>query len=256
MTAQPALLAASHGTSDPAGRAAVAALVRAVRGARPHTRVSAGFVDVQQPDVPASLDALDDAMPVVVVPLLLSAGFHVHVDLTDAARHSRPGRVRVAAALGPDIRLTAILAQRLHRAGLAGEDRVVLAAAGSSDTGAVADCRLVGRQLSVLLGRPVTVAFISAAVPLLPDAVASVRAQVNGARVVVATYLLAPGYFAGLANSAGADLVSEPLLAHGQDPPSGLVDVVMDRYESTAADFRAARVTGVLQASNSDVTPR
>jgi len=37
----PVLLAASHGTSDPAGQAAVAALVRAVADARPATTLDA-----------------------------------------------------------------------------------------------------------------------------------------------------------------------------------------------------------------------
>lgn len=229
------LLAASHGTSDPAGQAAVAALVRAVADARPDASVRGSFVDVQQPDVPTTLDALADGVPAVVVPLLLSAGYHVHVDLADAARGALPRRVTVTGALGPDSRITRILADRVREAGLSAGDLVVLAAAGSSNADAVADCHTVGRELSILLDRPVTVAFISAAQPRLSCAVAKVRVSARGARVIVATYLLAPGYFAGLAHGAGADLVTAPLLVAGMEPPMGLVDTVIDLYEHAVA---------------------
>ena len=43
--------------------------------------VEDAFVDVQQPDVSSVLDRLGDVHAAVVVPLLLSAGYHVHVDL-------------------------------------------------------------------------------------------------------------------------------------------------------------------------------
>ena len=67
----PALLAISHGTSSPAGQAAVSALVVAVAARLPDTIVRLGHVDVQQPDVAASLDAIPADTPVVIVPLLL-----------------------------------------------------------------------------------------------------------------------------------------------------------------------------------------
>lgn len=247
----PVLLAASHGTSDAIGQAAVAALVRAVAVAAPQLIVRASFVDVQQPDVPSAIQRLPRTLPVVVVPLLLSAGFHVHVDLADAARAAAPRPVTVAGALGPDPRLTVILAERLHRAGLRPGDQVVLAAAGSSESAAVEDCRAVGRQLAERLGQRVTVGFLSAASPRLADAVAEVRASAAGARVVVASYLLAPGYFAGLANTAGADLVSAPLLAEGEQPPTALVEVIIDRYAAAMAQARArARATATATASS------
>ena len=246
----PVLLATSHGTSDPAGQRAVVALVDAVAAAAPHLTVLGGYVDVQSPDVPTCLSdiaarsaassdrstaaALDEpeARPVVIVPLLLSAGYHVRVDLAEAAA-SAGQPVRVTGALGPDLRLARILADRLREIGLRPDDRVVLAAAGSTDANAVADCRAVGDQLAAVLGRAVTVGFISAAQPRLADAVLAARAGAPG-RVVVATYLLAPGYFAGLAENCGADAVSAPLLVDGVAPPRELVDVVVDLYTSAA----------------------
>src|SRR6478735_2802535 len=108
---RPALLAISHGTSSPAGQAAVSALVDAVARRLPDTIVRLGHVDVQQPDVAASLDAIPAETPVIIVPLLLSAGYHVRVDLIQQSA----GRddVTIAPALGPDERLVEVLASRL-----------------------------------------------------------------------------------------------------------------------------------------------
>ena len=231
----PVLLATSHGTSDPAGQRAVLALVDAVAAAAPELTVRGGYVDVQSPDVPTCLTSIAaDAAnrPVVIVPLLLSAGYHVRVDLAEAAAEAGQP-VRVTGALGPDPRLARILADRLQEIDLQPADTVVLAAAGSTDANAVADCHAVGGQLAAVLGRAVTVGFISAAEPRLADAVLTARAGASG-RVVVATYLLAPGYFAGLAENCGADAVSRPLLVDGGAPPRQLVDVVLDLYASAS----------------------
>jgi sirohydrochlorin ferrochelatase len=91
------------------------------------------------------------------------------------------------------------------------------------------------------------VGFISAAQPRLADAVHTARAGASG-RVVVATYLLAPGYFAGLAENCGADAVSRPLLVDGEAPPRELVDVVVDLYTSTAR--LDAALTGLPWTTN------
>lgn len=228
---RPALVAASHGTSSPEGRAAVAALVDAVRGASDAaTEVLDAFVDVQQPDVPSVLDGLDERQA-VIVPLLLSAGYHVHVDLADEAR----GRAAtVTGSLGPDDRLVDVLVARLVEAGLRWDDRVVLATAGSSDARAVDDCRDMGRRLAERLGRRVAVGFLSAARPSVAEAVANTRATHPVSRVVVASYLLAPGYFHDLAAAAGGDVTTAPLLRADAAPPAGLVDLVLDRYAEAA----------------------
>ena len=239
MTRAPALVAASHGTSSPDGRAAVAALVDAVRRSARRLRVEDAFVDVQDPDVASVLDALGTAHESVVVPLLLSAGFHVHVDLGRAVR-AGAGEPRLGASLGPDERLVDVLLARLTEAGLRDDDRVVLAAAGSSDARAVEDCRVVGRRLAARLGRPVSVGFLSAARPTLADAIARTRATHPVSRVVVSSYLLAPGHFHDLAATAGATLTTAPILRADAPPPAPLVELVLDRYEAAAALTRAA----------------
>ena len=224
---QPALLAISHGTASLPGRAAIERLMDAVARRLPDVTVRLGHVDVQQPDVAASLDAIPEAQPVVIVPLLLSAGYHVRVDL----REKSAGRddVTIAPALGPDARLVEVLAARLETLDSDGA-AVVLAVAGSSDGRANDDCRTIGAMLAERLSRDVAVGFLAAAEPRLGDAVAA--AGSGGAPVVVADYLLAPGYFHDLAvRVAGGAAVARPLL-DDDEPAASIVDLVVERYRS------------------------
>ncbi|MFF2272740.1 sirohydrochlorin chelatase [Agromyces sp. NPDC058136] len=238
----PALVGISHGTSSPDGRAAVRALHEAVAqalttrhpDATPSTRL--GHVDVEQPDVPATLASLAPGEPAIVVPLLLSAGYHVHVDLTEAVDDTGDREVVLAGALGPDDRLATVLVRRLAEAGVRDDDTVVLSVAGSSDARAVADCRDMAERLAAASGRDIRLGFLSAAAPLLADAVIEARADATG-RVVVASYLLAPGYFQDLAEAAGADLVTPPLLVPGAETPPELVELVLDRYAAAVASL-------------------
>ncbi|ANJ28469.1 sirohydrochlorin chelatase [Agromyces aureus] len=283
----PALVAISHGTSSAEGQAAVRGLRDAVgealarRAARDGTTADApapslrlGHVDVEQPDVPATLASLDEGEPAIVVPLLLSAGYHVHVDLTEAVGAESAREVVLGGALGPDDRLVSVLIRRLDEAGIRDDDAVVLAVAGSSDRRAVDDCLDMTARLATASGRAVSVGFLSAAEPTLPDAVAAARAHAVAARaldapgapgalfgipgvsdvpglpgvrrtqrpsdvaaprVVVANYLLAPGYFDDLARAAGADVVAEPLLLPDAPAPAELVDIVLERYDAASA---------------------
>jgi len=249
----PALVAASHGTSHPDGQRAVAALVEAVAASALAVTVREAFVDVQQPDVPQTLGDLDVDVDAIVVPLLLSAGYHVRVDLAREARDARETgdrRVTIADALGPDPRIARLLARRLDEAGVASNDVVVLAAAGSTDANAIDDCRVAAEQLAQVLDRPVSVGFVSAAFPRLADAVNEARRRAGDGRVVLATYLLAPGYFAELAASAGADLVTAPLLRADDAVPGELIDVVLDRFSAACN----ADVSTPSQAASDAVT--
>ncbi len=222
----PALLAISHGTASVEGQAAVAALVAAVAARLPDVTVRLGHVDVQQPDVAASLDSLPSGQPVVIVPLLLSAGYHVRVDLAKETA-GRAG-VTIAPALGPDSRLVDALLTRLAPLDPRPDDTVVLAVAGSSDERANDDCRRIGEMLGERLGRDVAVGFLAAADPRVGAAVSAARESAAG-RVIVADYLLAPGYFHDLAvRLADGSPVARPLL-DDDEPPAPVVDIVVDR---------------------------
>ncbi|MFE4724751.1 sirohydrochlorin chelatase [Microbacterium sp. NPDC056736] len=233
VTPTPALLAISHGTSSPAGQAAVESLVAAVARRLPDVTVRLGHVDVQQPDVAASLDGIPAGTPVVIVPLLLSAGYHVRVDLKQQTA-GREGVV-IAPALGPDARLVDALLARLEPLAPGPADQLVLAVAGSSDDRANEDCRVTARMLGERLGREVTTGFLAAADPRLDAAVATAHAAGDGpGAVVVADYLIAPGYFHDLAvRLAGSARVAPPLLGD-DEPPSAIVDLVIDRYTDAA----------------------
>ncbi|MFP3464103.1 sirohydrochlorin chelatase [Leifsonia sp. SIMBA_070] len=227
-----AILAASHGTSSPEGRAAVRRLVDAV-ASRSADAVVGCHVDVEQPDVPTALASVASADQALIVPLLLSAGYHVYVDLAESAAGA-PLPASVAPALGPDDRLAAVLELRLREAGYRPGDAVVMAAAGSSDARAVEDCHRQGELLAHRLGVEVVVGFISAVAPSVASAVESARSRHPGARVILANYLLAPGYFADLAAASPADVVAAPLLTPTSTPVQ-LVEVVLDRIAARAA---------------------
>jgi sirohydrochlorin ferrochelatase len=237
----PALVGIAHGTSSAEGREAVAGLMTAVARAEPGLETALGYVDVQQPDTPTTLAALPDGVPAIVVPLLLSAGYHVHVDLTDAVVGEAAASARaitLAGALGPDDRLVELLCERLEQVALHTDDSLVLAVAGSSDARAVTDCRVVADRLSAATGRDVALGFLSAVRPRLACAVTIERIVRPGSRVVVSSYLLAPGYFQGLVEKAGADVVTAPLLVAIEPVSPLLVAVVTDRYRSALTPTR------------------
>ncbi len=229
----PVLAGFAHGTSSPVGQRLVASLMTAVAAALPDRLTHLGFVDVQQPDIEATFGAVAAHTPVVVVPLLLSAGYHVHVDLTQAVRAESDRATTLTGALGPDERLTALLVRRLDEVGFDSEDALVLCVAGSSDKRAVAACEVVAAQLSAATGHEVTLGYLSAAEPRLSEAVRGARA--TGRRVVVSSYLLAPGYFQDLAEAGGGDVTTAPLLAEHDSSPRELVEVIRDRYAEGVA---------------------
>ncbi|HET6986046.1 MAG TPA: CbiX/SirB N-terminal domain-containing protein, partial [Kribbella sp.] len=75
------LVAVAHGTADPRGVRVVHDLVRTMARMRPDLPVSLGFVDVDVPALPGLVDrVVADSNQAVVVPLLLSSGYHVYVD--------------------------------------------------------------------------------------------------------------------------------------------------------------------------------
>jgi sirohydrochlorin ferrochelatase len=263
------LVAVAHGSRDPRAAATVTELLSVVR-ARAARRglggldVRAAFLDHCAPSLPQVLGSVPaDAATraAVVVPLLLTAAYHSKADIPAqlaAAAAARPGLdVISAGTLGPHALLLAALERRLREAGVAtgdanaqaatrAETGVVLAAAGSSDPAANATiAELAARWAREGGWRAVAPGYASAAGPRPAEAVSALRDS-GAARVVVATYLLAPGYFAdkirGAALGAGAAAVSAAL---GAAPE--VADVVLDRYLAAAEDpaGRAARANAV-----------
>ncbi|WP_322789003.1 sirohydrochlorin chelatase [Lentzea waywayandensis] len=211
------LVLAFHGTRDPRGIAVCSEIASLVRSSV-DVPVEVAYADVVQPDVRSVVDG-----PCVVVPVFLAAGYHVRVDIP-AQIGRRPGVV-LTSPLGLDA--VPAVRDRLREAGVRRGDAVVLAAAGSSDSRALATVRAA----AALIGAS-AVGYVATATPRVPDVVAGLR----GRRVAVASWLLAPGAFHGSLAECGADVVSEPVGAHPL-----VVDALLRKYyEGRAGLLRTA----------------
>jgi sirohydrochlorin ferrochelatase len=229
----PPLVAVAHGSKDPRAAATVNEIVSRVRSlGRGRLDVRAAFLDHCAPSLPQVLGSVDAC---VVVPLLLTAAYHSKTDIpAQLAVSPATPDIRLADTLGPHSLLLAALERRLRETGdfPRTDTSVVLAAAGSSDPAANASVAALAAQWQAQGGwKHVTPAYASAAGPRPDEAVRALRAR--GGPVLVATYLLAPGYFADkirdTALAAGARAVSAVL----GDAPE-VADVIMDRYEAAA----------------------
>jgi sirohydrochlorin ferrochelatase len=246
---RPSLVAVAHGSKDPRAAATVSELLSRVRAQAAGRGlagldVKAAFLDHCAPSLPQVLGSADGAAGCVVVPLLLTAAYHSKTDIPAQIASAGTARldIRCADPLGPHPLLLDALEQRLAEAGvsLSAADReqtsVVLAAAGSSDPAANATNAALATRWQAAGGwRQVVPAYASAADPSPADAVRALRAADPPGTVVVATYLLAPGYFADKirdsALAAGAAAVSSVL---GASPE--VADVILDRYEAAVSE--------------------
>jgi sirohydrochlorin ferrochelatase len=230
------LIACSHGTRSADGRAAISALLDQVRALLPDVRVVEAFVDVQQPEIADVVEhelARSTDATAVVVPVLLSAGYHTRVDIAGAVG-AHPSRAVATPALGPHDLLALVLESRLADVGSGGADAVVLAAAGSSDPAAAVAVAGMARLLERCILSPVTVAFAAGAEPRIPDAVEAARAA-GAERVIAASYVLAPGHFHDVIGRAGADAVTAPLA-----PDFRIAALIVERYRAAAAILSSA----------------
>jgi sirohydrochlorin ferrochelatase len=264
--AWPPLVAVAHGSTDPQAGATIADLVSLARaraaerdGAELDAR--AAFLGHAAPSVSQVLAALAGGAParsiaardreaagarrpsepvrghgVIVLPLLLTAAFHSGTDIPAALREAAAAHPWLAIAygqpLGPHPALLRVLESRLADAGehhQSSDTAVVLAAAGSSQpTANAAVARMAADWQAASGWRTVVPAYASAASPTPGNAVAALLRD-GAPRVVVASYLLAPGLFASRIRdsslAAGAAAVSRPL---GAAPE--VADVLLERY--------------------------
>ncbi|MER6694518.1 sirohydrochlorin chelatase [Streptomyces minutiscleroticus] len=233
--APPTLVLVAHGSRDPRALSTVGALLDRVRALRPGLPVRLGHIELNEPLLPDTLDTLGTGAA-VLVPLLLSRGYHVKRDIPGAAA-AAAARTRLAAPLGPHPLLVEALHARLTEAGWhAGRDEaerrasgVVLAAAGSRDPEAAADTGRTARALAERLGVPVVPAYASAAAPTVPEAVRALAAE-GRHRTAVASYFTAPGRFAAECAAAAPWLASAPLGTH-----PAMARLVLHRYDQALA---------------------
>jgi sirohydrochlorin ferrochelatase len=226
--APPTLLAVAHGTADPDGLAEVRRLVNVVRTRRPELPVQLCWLERAAPLLPEALASL--AGPVVVVPLLLSTGYHVKTDIAVAVA-GRP-RTAVARQLGPDRRITQVVYERLAAGREPEQADVVLFSAGSSDPEAFEQLVAVAEQLEGMIRQAensdrtrVYPSYLSTEdgwatdLPEDPD---------------VANYLLAPGRFNDLLRRQAATGLNARSVAHPIGAHPLVARVICDRYDEAA----------------------
>jgi len=241
------LLAVAHGSKDPRASATVAELAAVARDRSPGLDLRTAFLGHAPPSLPQVLGTIEADREVTVLPLLLTAAFHSKSDIPRLlARVPRPHgpRVSYGATLGPHPLLLDALDRRLAEADPGahadpGLTAVVLAAAGSSDPEANATIARLAAQWQARAGwRAVRPAYASAAGPSPAAAVAGLLRD-GAPRVVVATYLLAPGLFADRIRhaslAAGAAAVSPALGACAE-----VADVLLDRFAEIGSRRRTA----------------
>jgi len=194
------LVTVAHGTRHATGNEVARALTVAA-GSRLGLPAIASYVELCEP-----LFADLAPEPSLVVPLLLSTGYHVREDLGGA----RP--------LGPDPLLAAAQVDRLLAAGARPGHPVTMVAAGSTDPLALRDLVRARDLLAGVWGGPVRLATL-AGQGLRP-------ADVVRPGDAVSPYLLAEGFFASRARREciGASVVAEVIGAHPL-----VVDLVVHR---------------------------
>lgn len=208
------LVTVAHGTRHPTGND-VARAVTAAAGERLGMTAVTSYVELSEPLFADVMAALTE--PAVVVPLLLSTGYHVTVDLPRAVAAASV-EVLLGAALGPDPMLALAQAERLREAGAIPGQRVVMVAAGSQDPAALPDLEAAALLLAEEWGGEVALATLGGD-GLRP-------AEVVRPGDVVSPYLLAPGHFAERAReeSLGAAVIADVIGVH-----EAVVDLVVSR---------------------------
>src|SRR5580693_468470 len=261
-----ALVAVAHGSADPRAAAAIGELMPLVarraadRGLSvPDLRVA--YLGHAAPSVPQVMRTFGPDTQVTVLPLLLTAAYHSKTDIPRVLARAGTARLNVTygAPLGPHPLLLRALERRLPETAFEdpADTGVVLAAAGSSDPEANATIAGLAAQWQAAVGwfavRPAYASAVSPAAAGGQGSTAPAQAvtellRAGARRVVVASYLLAPGLFADRIRdaslAAGAAEVSPALLslppaAEGGAAPE-VADIVLDRYQEAAMRERTA----------------
>jgi sirohydrochlorin ferrochelatase len=246
------LVAVAHGSADPRASATIAELAAVARERSPGLDLRTAFLGHAPPSLPQVLGTIEADREVTVLPLLLTAAYHSKADIPRVLARTPLRRVSYGATLGPHPLLLDALDRRLAEAlpssgPISGpgahldpaRTAVVLAAAGSSDPEANATIAQMAARWQARTGwLAVRPAYASAAEPSPAAAVAGLLRD-GAPRVVVATYLLAPGLFADrirrTALAAGAAAVSPALGACAE-----VADVMLDRFTQAGSTGRSA----------------
>lgn len=232
----PTLVAVAHGSRDPRALHTVLELLDRVRELRPALDVRLGHIELNEPLLPDTLDAVGPG-DAVLVPLLLGRGHHVRHDLPLAAAAATHLRTRVAAPLGPHPLLVEALHERLLEAGFGGTRTARTATppscspppgratpAPTSTRGAPPPC-----SATASAGCPSCPRTPRRPPPTSPAALRALAAR-GRHRVALASYFTAPGRFATVSAAAAPGIAAAPLGAH-----PAMARLLLHRYDQALA---------------------
>ena len=226
------LVTVAHGTRQQDGNLIARSITsQAARrlGGVPH---STSYVELCKPlfaDVMA-----EHVEPAIVVPLLLSTGFHIRHDLPEALN----AQSQMAGPLGPHPLLAEAMCHRLSGTGARRGTSVVMVAAGSNDPDVDRDLEIARALLQARWGAPVRLATITARGARLAEVLAEARTDGD---VAVVPYLLAPGHFADRAAVEARRLGVEKVATVIGDHPL-VAELVARRYRAILS--RAEQASG------------
>ncbi len=247
---------AAHGSRDPRAASTVREIAVAVAVARPDVTVYDAYLEFDAPHLATVLDALPSSSRIIVMPLLLSSAYHARTDIPSVVDATcqpaqvgvdggRPAHVlggsasvEIADVLGEDRRIIAALRSRL---GVHGADGLILAAAGTRKTEALAAIEMTAARLGAAEGVPCVAAYASGAGRSFAEAVELLRSA-GARRIAMASYFLAPGVLHDrvLASAAecGISSGSQPLGATEE-----IINIITSRIPALANhSSRPARI--------------
>lgn len=220
------LVLVAHGTRSEHGRADLEEIREAV--ARAASEVDVRLVLLEHGPPPS--EVLAGLTAPVLVPLLLTSGFHVEVDLPDLGA-TAPGAV-ITPPLARDPGLVEALADRVALTTPEPIRGVVLVGAGSTRPVALDDIAATAEALGQRLGVPTTWAVLTGSSPTPEDGLAQVAPASNGSTpagpVVLGALLLTRSLFLDTLATRARELGALSSPAIGAHP--GVVDAVLRRY--------------------------
>jgi sirohydrochlorin ferrochelatase len=223
-----AVVLLGHGSPDPRAAAGLRELAAQVAARVPETPVQVAFLDHDDTtfDVTARALTATGCTKVTVVPMFLSTGHHVRVDVprvVGEAQQATGLRCAVGRALGSDDALLDLLEPHV-----AADAPAVLAVAGTRDDVALTGLNALAEGWSRRRGTPVALGHASIGSPDVATALAHITATADVAPAIV-TYALFDGVLvdriASVAAAAGVP-ATPPLL---RCDPDGLADLVLRR---------------------------
>lgn len=239
----PALVLVAHGSRDPRFGATARRVRDAVAATLPGVEVVLSYLDLDEPLVGDVLgrtgnDAGGDGAggDPIVVPLLLSAGYHHKIDLPAIIAEHRPFAYQTD-VIGTRS-FTAALADRLLEAGLDERYGVILSAVGSSDESADRHVRRRALELSTHLHRPVEVVFatkLGSGNRAVASAVRRLRAA-GAEHVALSPYFLSAGLLIERVETALDALVEEMLVAGPLGAHPDVIGGICSLYRAAARD--------------------